>query len=85
MMEAQREKMVIISKKELERLRRQYPIGTRIELLQMDDPQAPPAGTMGTVVGIDDTGSLLVDWDTGSTLNVLYGIDSVRKIENGGI
>lgn len=40
-------------------------------------------GTTGTVVGIDDTGSLLVDWDTGSNLNVLYGIDSVRKIGNG--
>ena len=75
--------MVIISKKELDRLRRQYPVGTRIELLQMDDPQAPPAGTTGTVVGIDDAGSLLVDWDTGSHLNVIYGIDSVRKIENG--
>ena len=75
--------MVIISRTELERLRRQYPIGTRIDLLQMDDPQAPPAGTTGTVVGIDDTGSLLVNWDTGSNLNVIYGIDSVRKIGNG--
>jgi hypothetical protein len=41
----------------------------------MDDSQAPPIGTKGTVVGVDDTGSLLVHWDNGSTLNVLYGID----------
>ena len=45
----------------------------------MDDPQAPPVGTEGTVTGGDDTGSLLVDWDNGSGLNVVYGEDIVRK------
>jgi hypothetical protein len=46
----------------------------------MDDIQAPPAGTRGTVYGIDDTGSLLVHWDNGSGLNVIYGEDIVRKV-----
>ena len=46
----------------------------------MDNPQAPPSGTHGTVVGIDDIGSILVHWDTGSSLNVIYGVDSVKKI-----
>lgn len=46
----------------------------------MEDEYAPPRGTLGTVTGIDSTGSLLVDWDNGSGLNVLYGIDRVRKI-----
>lgn len=63
------------NKERLEQLRSAYPAGTRIVLLQMDDAQAPPNGTKGTVVGVDDTGSLLVHWDNGSTLNVLYGID----------
>ena len=45
----------------------------------MDDPQAPPVGTEGTVTGVDDTGSLLVDWDNGSGLNVVYGEDIVIK------
>lgn len=49
-------------------------------LIHMDDPQAPPPGTIGEVVGVDDTASLLVKWQTGSTLNVLYGIDQVKKI-----
>lgn len=68
------------SKERLEHLRIAYPDGTRITLVQMDDAQAPPTGTKGTVVGVDDTGSLLVHWDNGSTLNVLYGIDRCLKI-----
>ena len=47
----------------------------------MDDFQAPPIGTKGTVVGVDDTGSLLMSWDNGSGLNVVYGEDVVKKVE----
>ena len=61
-------------------LRSQYTPGTRVELLQMEDTQAPPIGTKGTVIGIDDTGSLMMRWDNGSGLNVLYGIDRCRII-----
>ena len=46
----------------------------------MDDVQAPPIGTKGTVEGVDDTASLLVAWDNGSNLNVIYGEDEVRRI-----
>jgi hypothetical protein len=68
-------------KESVESIRREYPVGTRIELLEMDDFQAPPVGTYGTVKGVDDTGSLLVRWDNGSRLNVIYGEDRVRKLE----
>ncbi len=68
------------SRQQVERVRKQYPAGTRVELVQMDDAQAPPVGTAGTVTGVDDTGSILVDWDNGSGLNVIYGEDVVRKI-----
>ena len=68
------------TKEALQRLREQYPAGTRVELLQMDDVQAPPIGTKGTVTGVDDTGSLMVNWDNGSGLNVIYGIGRVRKM-----
>ncbi len=70
----------MLSEKNLNSLREQFPTGCRVELLQMEDEYAPPRGTIGTVTGIDSTGSLLVDWDNGSGLNVLYGIDRVRKI-----
>ncbi len=66
--------------KTVERIRKEYPAGTRVELVQMDDPQAPPIGTKGTVMGADDTGSLLMRWDNGSGLNVVFGEDIVRKI-----
>ena len=70
------------SRETVERVRRQYPVGTRVELIWMDDRQAPPAGTLGTVIGVDDTGSLLMRWDNGSGLNVVYGEDIVRKAED---
>ena len=44
------------------------------------DRQAPPPGTQGTVLGVDDTGSLLMRWDNGSGLNVVYGEDLVKKL-----
>ena len=61
-------------------LREQFPQGARVELLRMDDPQAPPIGTRGTVRGVDDSGSVLVCWDNGSGLNVVYGEDECRKV-----
>ena len=61
-------------------LREQFPQGTRVELLRMDDPQAPPIGTKGTVRGVDDSGSVMVAWDTGGSLNVLFGVDKCRKV-----
>ena len=64
----------------INRLRDQYPAGTRVELVHMDDRQAPPVGTKGTVLGVDDTGSLIMSWDNGSGLNVIYGEDVVRKV-----
>lgn len=68
------------SREIVERIRREYPAGTRVELVRMDDAQAPPVGTKGTVKGVDDTGSLLMRWDNGSGLNVVYGENIVRKV-----
>ena len=66
--------------KTLKMLREEYPEGTRVELLEMDDLQAPPIGTQGTVFLVDDIGSLQVHWDNCSTLAVLYGTDRVKKL-----
>lgn len=60
----------------IERLRAIYKKGTRVELENMDDIQAPPKGTRGTVLFVDDIGSVHVRWDTGSTLALAYGVDS---------
>jgi hypothetical protein len=72
--------MMLPSKEMVESIRRQYPVGCRVELIEMTDVQAPPIGTLGTVTGVDDIGSLLVRWDNGSSLNVVYGEDAVRRV-----
>ena len=68
------------SKEIVEKVRAEYPIGTRVKLVKMDDVQAPPVGTKGTVSGVDDTASLLVDWDNDCGLNVIRCEDIVIKI-----
>lgn len=74
----------------VERLRKRLPPGTRIVLLGMDDVQAPPIGTKGTVRGVDDMANILVNWDNGSSLNLVYGVDHYSKLkamedENGKV
>ena len=64
----------------VEAMRKKYPPGTRVKLARMDDPQAPPIGTCGTVLYVDDMADIGVRWDTGSGLNVVYGVDQVIKI-----
>lgn len=64
----------------VKRLRKEYPEGTRVRLVSMDDLQAPAPGTLGTVVWVDDIGSIVVRWDNGSSLNVVYGVDQVEKV-----
>ena len=46
----------------------------------MEDEQAPPIGTCGTVLGVDDLGSIMVSWDNGGSLSIVYGEDLCRKI-----
>jgi hypothetical protein len=66
----------------ISQLRKKYPVGTRIRLVKMNDIQAPPIGTLGTVRGVDGIGSLLVSWDNGSHLNLVYGIDKCEIVNN---
>ena len=69
------------SKEIIERLREDFPVGCRVELLKMDDDQAPPVGTLGTVVGVDAIGTVHVDWDNGFGFGVAYGEDDCRRID----
>ena len=79
--------MSMIKQWQLEQLRKEYPIGTRVELIQMDDPYNKKLvpGCKGTVRWVDDWGTIHVNWDCGSGLGIVYGEDSCRKVveENG--
>lgn len=52
-----------------------FPAGTRIVMIHMEDKEGVPAGTKGTVTGIDALGDLLVDWDNGSHLKAIVAVD----------
>lgn len=72
--------MRIPSRETIQALRDRYKPGTRVELLRMDDVQAPPICTRGTVTGVDDIGSIMVNWDNGSGLSVAYGEDLCKVV-----
>ena len=71
-----------IKKETLERLKKQYPCGCRVELVQMNDPYCTKLkpGCRGTVISVDDIGTIHVNWDCGSSLGVVYGEDICRKV-----
>lgn len=68
------------NEKELEKIRQEYPVGTKVKLIHMDDKQAPPAGTIGEVVFVDDIGSVHTRWKNGSGLAFIPDVDEVRKL-----
>ena len=74
--------MRVISRVALQALREHYPKGTRVELVHMNDPFNTKLlpGCRGTVVSVDDIGTIHVDWDCGSGLGIAYGEDSCRKV-----
>ena len=62
-------------------VRKLYPAGCRVELVRLDDPYSKLApGERGTVVDVDDTGTVFVPWDSGSTLGIIYGVDGIKKL-----
>lgn len=68
-------------KQQIGMLKNGFPPGTRVEILRMDDDQAPPVGTLGTVVAVDDIGTIHVKWDNGSNLGLVFGIDDCRAVQ----
>ena len=73
--------MMFPNKETIERVRGQYPKGTRVELISMSDPYATlKPGDKGTVDFVDDTATVFVSWDNGSGLGVVYGVDVIRRI-----
>ncbi len=68
------------SVEEIKRIKESYLPGIRIKLVKMDDIQAPPVGTEGTILGVDDIGSVMVAWDNGSSLKVFLEEDIIDII-----
>jgi len=69
------------SKETVDRLRHQFPHGTSVKLVRMNDPYSTlKPGDTGIVDFIDDTGTIFCIWNNGSTLGVVYGVDTIKKL-----
>ncbi len=71
------------SRATVERVRAQYPVGCRVELVSMNDPYNTTLfpGEQGTVRAVDDIATVMVDWDCGSKLGAVYGEDCIKRVE----
>lgn len=69
------------SRKTVERVQKMYSTGCRVELVQMNDLYSClKPGDKGIVRIVDDTATVFVDWDCGSSLGIVYGVDRVKKL-----
>ena len=57
-------------------------LGKTVELISMDDIQAPPQGTRGKVVYVDDAGQIHVKWENGSSLALIPGVDKFKVVQD---
>ena len=73
---------MFMTEKQVQMLRKQYPPGTRLRSDCMpDDPRPIESGTLGTVVGVDDAGQIMMKWDNGRSLSLIPGVDSFHTVE----
>ena len=70
----------VLSAAEIRQIKENYPPGTRIQLIQMEDQWAVPSGTRGTVDLVDDVGSIHLKWDNGRSLAIVPQVDQFRKL-----
>ena len=69
------------SRETVAKIREKYPEDTKVELISMNDPYRDmPPGMKGTVKSVDDTGTVFVSWENGSSLGAVYGEDEIRKL-----
>ena len=72
-----------LSRDVVERLKKEYPKGTRLVLISMDDPYSKlVSGDKGSVNYVDSAGTIHMKWDRGSRLGLVYGVDVFRKLSD---
>ena len=70
------------SRKRIESIKQRYPEGTRICVDSMgDDPRPIEPGTKGTVIWVDDIGTVHCNFDNGRRLGLIVGEDSFHVIQ----
>ena len=67
--------------RQAQRYKQEYPAGTRIQLLHMgNDPRPVEDNMRGTVVAVDDIGTIHCKFDNGRQLGIVPGEDSFRAL-----
>jgi hypothetical protein len=56
-------------------------VGKHVELIYMEDPQAPKPGTKGIITKVDGIGQIHVNWNNGSKLALIPGEDEYKILE----
>ncbi len=70
-----------MTKAQIARIKEQFPKGTRVQIDHMgDDPNPIPSGTKGTVICVDDIGTVFCNFDNGRHLGICPEVDSFHKI-----
>jgi len=72
--------MKVLSEFEVGCIRSLYPVGTQVVLDFMVDDFSISCGSVGRVVFVDDLGQVHVDWEDGSCLVLVVGVDKFHKI-----
>lgn len=72
--------VIIVMRNDKEMILKMFPVGSVVELISMDDVQAPPSGTRGKIYNVDDIGQIHVKWDNGSSLALIYSVDKFKLI-----
>lgn len=71
----------MLNYEEVERIKKKYPVGTRIRLNHMADNYGVEDKTLGSVAYVDDEGQIHMNWDNGRTLALIENEDSFEIIE----
>ncbi|MFG6365453.1 DUF4314 domain-containing protein [Schaedlerella sp.] len=74
--------MHTVSKKQLELLRKRYPAGTPVCLDAMEGESRMTPGLKGRALYVDDAGQIHVQWENGSGLALIPGVDQFHKISD---
>lgn len=69
-----------IDKNEVNKRKVDYPKGTKVVLIRMNDAQAPKVGTKGIVRNVDDAGTIHIYWESGGSLGAIIGEDIVEIV-----
>lgn len=70
-----------VNRKTLDFLRKEYPSGTKVELISLDDAYSKiPVGTIGIVKFVDDAGQIHTNWEGYGSLALIYGVDEWKKV-----